>query len=108
MGCIVFIAKILMASYWAVTFTQVAANAGFDSAITALAGGTLIIGFIMSNCTAGLITMAFLTMNPLIIGSVVVIYLVLYVLFKKNKVSVHQYIENLALGINDSEQTVIS
>ncbi|EOR21040.1 Gat family PTS system transporter subunit IIC [Clostridium sartagoforme AAU1] len=108
MACIVFIAKILMASYWAGTFTQVAANAGFESAITALAGGTLIIGFIMSNCTAGLITMAFLTMNPIIIGAVVVAYLVLYVLFKKNKASVHEYLENLALGNQDSESTVVS
>lgn len=108
MACIVFIAKILMASYWAGTFTQVAANAGFESAITALAGGTLIIGFIMSNCTAGLITMAFLTMNPIIIGVVVVAYLVLYVLFKKNKASVHEYLENLALGNQDSESTVVS
>ena len=40
MACIVFCAKIMMASYWAATFTQVAANAGFDAAITALAGGT--------------------------------------------------------------------
>lgn len=106
MACIVFTAKILMASYWASTFTQVAANAGFESAITALAGGTLIIGFIMSNCTAGVITMAFLTMNPLIIGAVVVAYLVLYVLFKKNKAYVHEYIENLALGSTTHKQIV--
>ncbi|WP_040213216.1 PTS transporter subunit IIC [Clostridium polynesiense] len=106
MACIVFTAKILMASYWAELFTQVAANAGFESAITALAGGTLIIGFIMSNCTAGLITMAFLTMNPLVIGAVVVVYLVLYVLFKKNKTSVQDYLENLALGKITSEQAV--
>jgi len=98
MGCIVFCAKILMASYWAATFTQIAANTGFQAAVTALAGGTLVIGFIMSNCTAGLITMAFLTMNPIIILAVVAIYLVLFVLFKKNKASVHEYLEKNALG----------
>ncbi|MDE7038697.1 MAG: PTS galactitol transporter subunit IIC, partial [Lachnospiraceae bacterium] len=64
----------------------------------ALAGGTLIIGYIMSNCTAGLITMAFLTMNPLIIGAVIALYLVLFVLFKKNKTSVREYLEKIALG----------
>ncbi|MDO4474505.1 MAG: PTS transporter subunit IIC [Eubacteriales bacterium] len=98
MACIVFSAKILMASYWAGTFTQIAAEAGFEAAVQAVEGGTLIIGFIMSNCTAGLITMAFLTMNPVIIIAVVAIYLVLFVLFKKNKGSVQEYIEKLALG----------
>lgn len=98
MACIVFCAKIMMASYWAATFTQVAANAGFDAAITALAGGTLIIGFIMSNCTAGLITMAFLTMNPIVIAAVVAVYVVLFVLFKKNKVRFQDYLERCALG----------
>jgi PTS system galactitol-specific IIC component len=98
MACIVFCAKMMMASYWAATFTHVAAGAGFDAATTALAGGTFIIGFIMSNCTAGLITMAFMTMNPIIILGVVAVYLVLYFLFKKNKSSVHEYLEKNALG----------
>lgn len=99
MACIVFCAKILMASYWASTFTDVAAQAGFEAATTAIAGGTLIIGFIMSNCTAGLITMAFMTMNPIVIILVVAVYLVLYVLFKKNKSSVWDYLEALATGV---------
>ncbi|MFV0411947.1 MAG: PTS galactitol transporter subunit IIC [Oscillospiraceae bacterium] len=98
MGCLVFCAKIMMASYWAATFTQVAAGIGFEAATTAVAGGTLIIGFIMSNCTAGLITMAFLTMNPIIIGITVIAYFVFFVLFKKNKVAVREYFEKLALG----------
>ncbi len=98
MACIVFCAKIMMASYWAATFTEVAAGAGFEAAITAVAGGTLVIGFIMSNCTAGLITMAFLTENPVIICLVVAVYLVLFVLFKKNKTSVQEYLEKQALG----------
>ena len=42
--------------------------------------------------------MAFLTMNPVIIIAVVVIYFVLYVLFRKNKSSVREYIEKIALG----------
>lgn len=98
MASIVFCAKIMMCSYWAETFTQVAANAGFEAAVSALAGGTLIIGFIMSNCTAGLITMAFLTMNPIIIIAVVAVYFVLFGLFKKNKASVQEYLEKIALG----------
>jgi galactitol PTS system EIIC component len=98
MACIVFCAKLLMASYWAVTFTQLASNAGFEAATTAMAAGTFVIGFVMSNCTAGLITMAFLTKNPLIIITVVAVYLVAFVLFKKNKPAVHEFLERNALG----------
>lgn len=98
MACIVFCAKILMASYWAEAFTQVASDVGFEAAQTAIAGGTFVIGFIMSNCTAGLITMAFLTMNPVIIAVVVIVYLVLFVLFKKNKTAVVEFLEKEALG----------
>lgn len=105
MACIVFCAKLAMASYWAATFTEVAAGAGFEAAITALAGGTLIIGFIMSNCTAGVITMAFLTMNPIVIAAVLAVYVVLFVLFKKNKVRVHEYLERCALGTKKDAPT---
>jgi PTS system galactitol-specific IIC component len=52
----------------------------------------------MSNCTAGIITMAFLTMNPIIISATVAVYLALFVLFKKNKHNVREYMERLALG----------
>jgi len=98
MALIVFCAKMLMASYWAETFTQVAAGIGFEAAAEALAGGTFVIGFIMSNCTAGLITMAFLTMNPVIIAVVVAVYVVFFVLFKKNKTRFQDYLEYLAVG----------
>ena len=37
-------------------------------------------------------------MNPVIIIAVVAIYFVLYVLFRKNKSSVREYIEKIALG----------
>jgi PTS system galactitol-specific IIC component len=37
-------------------------------------------------------------MNPIIILGVVAVYLVLYFLFKKNKSSVHEYLEKNALG----------
>ena len=100
MACIVFCAKMAMASYWATTFTQVAANdAGFEAAVEALAAGTLVIGFIMSNCTAGLITMAFLSeYNMVLIPVVVIVYVVLFVLFKKKKFAVREYLEKMALG----------
>lgn len=40
MACIVFCAKLAMASYWAATFTEVAAGSSFEAAITALVSGT--------------------------------------------------------------------
>lgn len=98
MAVIVFTAKLLMASYWASAFTQVAAEVGFEAAVEAVAAGTFVIGFIMSNCTAGLITMAFLTQNPIIIIAVVAVYLVLYFLFRKNKDRFQGYLEFLATG----------
>ena len=98
MAVIVFCAKLLMASYWAAAFTQIAAETGFEAAVEAVASGTYVLGFIMSNCTAGLITMAFLTQNPIIIAAVVAVYLVLFVLFKKNKVRFQDYLEYLATG----------
>ena len=98
MAVIVFCAKLLMASYWAAAFTQIAAETGFEAAVEAVASGTYVLGFIMSNCTAGLITMAFLTQNPIIIAAVVAVYLVLFVLFKKNKVRFQHYLEYLATG----------
>lgn len=98
MAAIVFIAKTYMASYWSETFTQIAANVGFEAAVNALAGGTFVIGYIMSNCTAGLITMAFLTMNPIIIAIPVVLYVVFFVFFKKNKFRMQEGLEKIALG----------
>lgn len=93
-ACIVFCAKLLMASSWAAVFTEIAVNVGFE----VTEGAVMIIGFVMSNCTAGLITYAFLTMNPVIIIAVVALYLLCFVLFKKNKTKVWDYLENNALG----------
>lgn len=98
MSIIVFAAKTLMASFWATTFTKVAAEVGFEAATQAVAGGTFIIGYIMSNCTAGLITMAFLSMNPLIIAATVAVYIVFFILFRKNKARFQDYLELLATG----------
>lgn len=93
-ACIVFCAKLLMASSWAAVFTEIAVRVGFE----VTEGAVMIIGFIMSNCTAGLITYAFMTMNPVIIIPVVALYVVCFVLFKKNKTKVWDYLERNATG----------
>jgi len=105
MAIIVFCLKMYMASYWAETFTNVAAGVGFEAATEAVAGGTFVIGFIMSNCTAGIITMAFLTGNPLLIGLCVVVYLVCLFLFKKNRQSIWDYLEFVATGVKPESES---
>ena len=98
-ACIVFCAKLLMASSWAAVFTEIAVGVGFE----VTEGAVMIIGFIMSNCTAGLITYAFMTMNPVIIIPVVALYVVCFVLFKKNKTKVWDYLERNATAASGGD-----
>lgn len=100
-ACIVFIAKMLMASSWAAVFTHIATDVGFQ----VTTGAVMIIGFIMSNCTAGLITYAFLSYNPILIGLCVVIYAVCFIVFKKNKAAIHEYLEKNAMKYKEEMQT---
>ncbi|MDI9531843.1 MAG: PTS transporter subunit IIC [Chloroflexota bacterium] len=90
---LVFIAKLYMASSWAAVFTQVATNVGFQ----VTTGTVMIIGFIMSNPTAGIITHAFLTKNPILIGLCAILYFAAFILFKRNKPAVQEYLENNAM-----------
>lgn len=98
-ACIVFCAKLLMASAWAAVFTEIAVSVGFE----VTEGSVMIIGFIMSNCTAGLITYAFMTMNPVIILAVMALYVACFVLFKKNKTKVWDYLERNATKYQKTE-----
>lgn len=93
-ACIVFVAKLLMASSWAYVFTEIATSVGFE----VTTGSVLIIGFIMSNCTAGLITYAFLSQNPILIVLCIVAYGVSFVFFRKNKEKIQNYYEKNAIG----------
>lgn len=92
-ACIVFCFKLLMASSWALVFTEIATNVGFE----VTGGAVMIIGFIMSNCTAGLITYAFMSYNPLLIGLCIVVYAACFIFFRKNKKGIHEYLERNAL-----------
>ena len=51
------------------------------------------------------ITMAFMTQNPAIIAAVVVVYFVVYFLFRKNKVRFQDYLEFLATGKRPEHKT---
>ncbi len=78
-----------MTSYTAPMFTQVAAEVGVNIPSSAM----LITSLILDNPTLGLIFLAFLTQNPLIIGGVIVLYFILYFWFRNNKERVHTYLE---------------
>lgn len=92
-GAIYFAFGLYMCTLTAPVFTDVAASVG----VVIPAVGMLITSFgILNNPTMGLIFVAFLTMNPFIIGAVLVLYLVLYFLFKNNKDAVHNFLEEQA------------
>lgn len=92
-GTIVFCLQLWMASSNAQVFTQIAREIGFAGIPT---DTVLVVGFIVSNLTAGLIFKAFLTQNPIFIGVVMAVYFVAFFLFKKNKPTIQDYLENNA------------
>lgn len=92
-GAIWFTIGLFMCSSTADAFTQVASQVGVKIPAAAM----LITSFgILNNSTMGLIFLAFLSRNPFIIGGTTVLYLVLYYFIKKNKVKIHDYLENSA------------
>lgn len=94
-GTIWFTLGLLMATYTAPYFTQVATQVG----VQIPAAGLMITSFaILTNPFAGLIFLAFFSKNILIIAVVLVIYFVSYFVFRKNKEKVHEYLENTALN----------
>lgn len=92
-GAVYFAFGLLLCTITADTFTSVAATVN----VTIPAAGLLITSFgILNNPTMGLVFLAFLTKNPLVIGATVILYFVLYFMFKKNKERVHDFIEQQA------------
>ncbi len=93
MGAIWFSLGLIMASQLAPTFTQVAIDAGFQLP----QAGVYVMSFgIMCHPLICGIFYAFLTQNPIIIAIVVILYFILYFLYKKNKVRLTDYLENSA------------
>lgn len=101
-GGVYFAIGLLICTYTAPMFTEVAASVG----VTLPAAGLMITSFgILNNPTMGLIFLAFLTGNPLIISGVVTLYFVLYFLFRKNKEAIHNFIEAQAFYGEELEET---
>lgn len=90
-GAIWFSLGLVVASQLAPTFTQVAIAAGFELP----QAGVYIMSFgIMCHPLIAGLFYAFLSQNPVIIGCVIVLYFVLYYLFRKNKDRVVDWLEN--------------
>ena len=89
-GAIWFSIGLYMCTLTAPYFTEVAMQVG----VAIPEGAMMITSFgVISNPTMGLLFLAFLTQNYFIIGAVVMVYLVAYIFFKKNKQSVWDYLE---------------
>ncbi|HBE9728097.1 TPA: PTS galactitol transporter subunit IIC [Clostridioides difficile] len=85
-------------------FTDMATNIGVDIP----AGAMLITSFnILGKPLMGLVFFAFLSANPIYIGLSVVIYLVLWALFRKNKTSILDYLEKQALKNVEEEPVAV-
>ena len=94
-GTIWFTFGLLMASYTAPYFTEVASQVG----VNIPAAGLMITSFaILTNPFAGLIFLAFFSKSIFFIGAVVAVYFVSYFLFKSNREKVHAYLEMAALN----------
>lgn len=82
-----------MCTYTAQSFTTVAGQVG----ITLPAGALLITSFnILGKPIWGLIFLAFISQNPVLIGLTVVVYLVLYIGWYRNKNKVRDYLDRQA------------
>jgi len=92
-GIIWFSLGLYMCTYTAPLFTEIATGVG----ITLPAGALLITSFnILGKPLMGLVFLAFLSQNPLFIGIAIVVYLVLWFLFRKNKKAIYDYLDRQA------------
>ena len=90
-GAIWFSLGLVVCSGLAPTFTEIAVEAGFQ--LPQVGVYVMSFGIMAHPLMAGLFY-AFLSKNPIIIGAFVVLYFVLYFLFKKNKAALVDWIEN--------------
>jgi len=90
MDSVIFIGQLYIGSWFAPMFTRIARQVGVSMPKNSL----MVIGFVAANILMGLMTMAFLTQNPIIISLVVLLYVVQFIYYKKNKQKVTDVIEH--------------
>lgn len=102
-GIIWFSIGLYVCTYTAPYFTEVAAQVG----VTIPKGAMMITSFgILYNPIMALIFLAFLSGNYFFMGIVVILYFVAYILFKKNKIKVWNFLEGEKPAEN-SEKVII-
>lgn len=101
-GAIWFSLGLIIASALAPAFTEVALQAGFVLPENATMY-VISFGIMCHPLIAGLFY-AFYSQSPVIIGAVVLLYFVLYFVFKKNKVAIVNWLETY--GVEDSGEDV--
>ncbi|GAA4714803.1 PTS transporter subunit IIC [Brevibacillus fulvus] len=101
-GTIWFGLGLYMCTYTAPMFTEIAKDVG----VSLPAGALLITSFnILGKPLMGLVFLAFLSKNPLLIGLAVVIYFVLWYFFRKHKTAIYDYLDRQAAKNTLDEQT---
>lgn len=92
-GTIWFSLGLLMCTYTAPLFTEVARGAGFAIPV----GAAMITSFnILGKPMLGLVFLAFLSQNPLLIGIAVVVYAVAFAVFKLKNGAIMDYLDRMA------------
>lgn len=93
-GVIWFGLGLYMCTHTAPMFTEIASTVG----VTLPAGALMVTSFnILGKPVFGLIFLAFLSQNPILIGITIAAYFAIYFLFRTNKEKVYDYIENAAM-----------
>lgn len=93
-GVIWFSLGLYMCTYTAPMFTEIASTVG----VTLPAGALMVTSFnILGKPIFGLVFLAFLSQNPVLIGITIVSYFAIYFLFRTNKELVYDYIETAAM-----------
>jgi PTS system galactitol-specific IIC component len=98
-GLIIMAINLYFCTMTGATFTQVAALRGVD-----LAGAAMITSFgILGQPIPALFFLIFNTKNPLLIALAVIAYAIGYVLVRKNKPAIHEFLEKAAVKSGISE-----
>jgi galactitol PTS system EIIC component len=100
-GAIWFGLGLYMCTYTAPMFTDIAKDVG----IALPAGALLITSFnILGKPLMGLIFLAFMTQSPILIALCVVVYFVLWFLFRNNKKAIYEYLDRQAMKNSQDEE----
>lgn len=101
-GTVYLVMGLYLVTMVAPIFTEVALEVG-----VAIPDGALMIFSltVLTNLLGGILFLVFMTQNGWLIALTVFVYLLMFIIFKKNKQAFHTYLEKQALG-NELEQPV--